>query len=137
MNGTLWERPQPGPPKRNTEPVTLSSAGSTDRSSWVLRPSALGLWRRPRPTGAPCSVRWRSYVKAGEKRKSPWDRPPLFARTSSTHPCAIGLRGRTSTLFLRRRLAEYKVSCMFGRVGERTGAILGAALLAFVISVTA
>jgi hypothetical protein len=42
--------------KRITEPVALSSAVSTDRSSWALRPSASGLWRRPRLTRAPYSV---------------------------------------------------------------------------------
>ena len=42
--------------------MALSSAVSTDRTSWVLRPSAFGPWRRLRLTRAPCSVRPAPYV---------------------------------------------------------------------------
>jgi hypothetical protein len=51
--------------KRNTEPVALSSAASTDRPSWALRPSASDLWKRHRLTRAPCSVRAAIYVISG------------------------------------------------------------------------
>jgi hypothetical protein len=39
--------------QRNTEPVTLSSAGSTDHSPWDLRPCALGLWNEINDLPAP------------------------------------------------------------------------------------
>ena len=55
-------RLSPVPAKRNTEPVTLSSSVSTDRSSWALRPSTFDLWRRDQLTRAPCSVRAAIYV---------------------------------------------------------------------------
>jgi hypothetical protein len=69
--------------QRNTEPVTLSSADSTDRAPWALRPSALSPWRRPRPTRAPCSVRPGSYANNRDARKFSGARSSLFARTSS------------------------------------------------------
>ena len=74
----LWKRLSTGSHRaygstreRNTEPVALSSAVPTGRSSWALRPSAFGLWGRHRLTRAPCSVRAADYARIGRSTRIP------------------------------------------------------------------
>jgi hypothetical protein len=80
--------------KRNTEPVALSSAASTDRSPWALRPSALGPWMRPRLTRAPYSVRAASYPTCGEPQGSHGRQKTQSAQTSRSRSRRYSSRGR-------------------------------------------
>jgi len=56
--------------RKDTEPVALLSAVSTDRPSWALRPSAYDLWMRHQPTRAPYSVRLAIYVSRDRRTRS-------------------------------------------------------------------